>query len=125
MREEIANWLKQANKDLEVAEKNFKIKEYYISAFLCQQAIEKGLKAVILFKSKEKPVWHSLVKLGNLARVPENFFSKLKLLSPQYFLSRYPDASEDVQYELYDEKITEEFLNISKEILKWINNQLK
>ena len=41
MREEINNWLKQARKDLEVAEKNFQIKEYYASAFWCQQAVEK------------------------------------------------------------------------------------
>ena len=125
MREEISNWLKQANKDLEVAEKTFKIKEYYSVVFWCQQSVEKGLKALILEKTREKVIGHSLVQLGKEAKVPENFISKLKKLSPQYFLARYPDASEDVPYELYDENITREFLDIAKEVLEWINSQLK
>ena len=125
MREEINNWIRQANRDLEVAIKNFEIKEYYSAVFWCQQAIEKGLKAVILFKTKEKPFGHSLVQLGKIAKVPHEFITKLKKLSPQYFLARYPDASEDVPFELYDKKITKEFLDISKEVLEWINNQLK
>jgi len=123
MREEINNWLKQANKDFDVAEKNFQIDEYYSATFWCQQSIEKGLKAVILMRTKEKPLGHSLVQLGKLARVPDDFISKLKKLSPQYFLSRYPDASEDVPFELYDKKIAKEFLDIGREILIWINNQ--
>jgi len=63
--------------------------------------------------------------LGKVAGVPSEFVSRLKRLSPQYFLARYPDASEDVPFELYDEKITKEFLEISREVLEWINNQLK
>lgn len=125
MRNDIINWIRQANKDLEVAEKNFYIEEYYSSTFWCQQSIEKGLKALILHKTREIPLGHSLVKLGKIAKVPKDFISKLKKLSPQYFLSRYPDASEDVPFELYDENITKEFLDISKEVLEWINNQLK
>src|SRR3989344_3403271 len=113
MRSEVNNWLRQANKDLEVAEKTFKIEEYYSVVFWCQQAVEKGLKAVIL----EKTSGHSLVQLGKEANVPAEFVSKLKKLSPQYFLARYPDASEDVPFELYDKEITKEFLNISKEVL--------
>jgi len=125
MREEIENWLKQANKDLEAAQKNFEIKEYYISAFLCQQAIEKGLKAVILLKTKEKIIGHSLIHLGKLADIPNKFISKLKIISPQYFLSRYPDATEDVPFELYDDEIVKNFLAIAKEVLEWINLQFK
>ena len=119
------NWLRQANKDLEVAEKTFKIEEYYSVVFWCQQAVEKGLKAVILEKTREKTIGHSLVQLGKEANVPAEFVSKLKKLSPQYFLARYPDASEDVPFELYDKEITKEFLSISEEVLSWINNQLK
>lgn len=125
MREEINNWWKQAKRDLESANNSLKSGDYYVCAFLCQQTIEKGLKAVILYKKKEKPVGHSLIRLGKLASIPENFFSKLNLVSPQYFLSKYPDASEDVPYELYDEKIAKNFLNIAEEVLKWINNQLE
>src|SRR3989344_3890523 len=122
MREEIKNWLRQSNRDLQVAEKNFDINEYYSSVFWSQQAVEKGLKAVILEKTRENISNHSLVQLGNAAMVPKEFISKLKKLSPQYFLARYPDASQDVPFELYDENITKEFLEIAREVLEWINN---
>jgi HEPN domain-containing protein len=34
MKQEVRLWLKQAEKDLEAAQKNIDIEEYYISAFL-------------------------------------------------------------------------------------------
>lgn len=53
MRKETENWWKQAEEDLDSAQKNLEIKKYYLVAFLSQQAVEKGLKALILFKSKK------------------------------------------------------------------------
>jgi len=125
MRKEIENWWKQAEADLKTAENSFNNKDYYASAFWCQQSVEKGLKAVILSKSKEKIIGHSLIHLGKTAEIPESYISKLKRLSPQYFLSRYPDASEDIPYELYDENVSNLFLKIAKEVSLWIKNQLK
>ncbi len=125
MRREIENWWKQANNDFEKAGVLFGSKNYDGTSFYCQQAVEKALKAVILLRTKEKKVeGHSLVHLGNLAGVPQAFFSGLKKLSPQYFLSRYPDVTEEVPYELYDENLAEEFLNIAHEVLQWIKKQL-
>jgi len=125
MRKEIGNWIVQAEHDLEVAKYNLNGKYFDAVVFYCQQSVEKGLKAVILHKKKEKPISHSLIFLGKLAEVPEEFISKLKKLSPQYFLARYPDASEDVPFELYDENIAKDFFKISEEVLKWISGQLK
>jgi len=50
MRREIINWIRQANRDFEVAVKNFEIGEYYSAVFWCQQAIEKGLKGSLYIK---------------------------------------------------------------------------
>lgn len=126
MRKEIENWWKQAEKDFDSAKKNFEISEYYLTAFLCQQAVEKGLKAFILAKTREKRIeGHSLVYLGKEAKLPPNFFPGLKKLSPQYFLSRYPDVTEDVPYELYDEKLAKEFLDIARGVLEWIRKRLR
>jgi len=125
MRTEIKNWLMQAEEDLDSAEKNFEINKHYLVSFLCQQAVEKGLKALILAKSREKPIGHSLIYLGKLAGVPKKYFSELKKLSPQYFISRYPDISEDIPYELYDEESSKNFLKIAREVIEWIKGQLK
>ncbi|TDA33417.1 MAG: hypothetical protein DSO04_00755 [Hadesarchaea archaeon] len=37
------------------AEGSLRIKRYYVVAFLCQQAVEKALKALYLEKRRESP----------------------------------------------------------------------
>lgn len=125
MREEIIHWQKQAESDFRKAEILFQNSEYDGAAFYSQQSVEKALKAVILLKTNEKAEGHSLVYLGKTAKAPENFFSGFKRLSPQYFLSRYPDASEEIPYELYDQKSAQEFLSFAKEVLEWTKKQLR
>jgi len=41
---EIENWWKQALRDLDAAEKNLGLQEWYITSFMSQQAAEKVLK---------------------------------------------------------------------------------
>ncbi len=125
MREEIEHWWKQALNDFKKAEVLFVSKNYDGVAFYCQQTTEKALKSVILLLTKQKAVGHSLYYLGKEAKIPSSYFSELKRLSPQYFLSRYPDASEEIPYELYDEKIAAEFIQIAKRVLEWTEKQFK
>ncbi len=78
MREEVKSWWKQAAKDLDSANKNFEIKEYYLVAFLCQQSVEKALKALYIHKLRESPgLTHSLIFLGKSVEVPEEFHTAL------------------------------------------------
>ncbi len=42
----------------------------------------------------------------------------------EIFLSRYPDASEEVPFELYDRASADEFLAIAKGVLEWTEKQL-
>ncbi len=126
MRKEIQNWWDQAKYDFDSAKDNLKIKRYNLVVFLCQQALEKGLKALIQ-KKKRTPniVSHSLIFLGKEAGVPEKHFSFLRRVSPQYILTRYPDAAEEAPYKLFDEEIAKEFLSKTEEIIKWIENQIE
>ncbi len=74
MRKEVENWWKQANRDLLSAENAFKSKDYYVAAFLCQQSVEKGLKALYIKKRKESPgAVHSLIYLGKNTKILTNF----------------------------------------------------
>ena len=126
MRKETENWWLQAKEDFDSAQINFKAKKYYLSVFMCQQAAEKALKCFVLNKKKEISFdGHSLIYLGKIAKIPNSFFSGLKKLSPHYILARYPDVSEEVPYELYDEVQSKEFLKFTEEILKWIKKHLK
>lgn len=126
MRKEILNWWEQAEKDLEKAQWLCTGKHFDGTALYCQQAVEKALKALILLTTKEKRIeGHSLVYLGKVAKIPPRFFPGLKKLSPQYFISRYPDMAEEAPYELYDEELASEYLSIATGVLKWIRQRIK
>ncbi|MBD3203283.1 HEPN domain-containing protein [Candidatus Woesearchaeota archaeon] len=126
MREEIKNWWEQAKHDLKAAKKNLEIKEYYLVAFLSQQAVEKGLKALIMLKSKERiiPI-HSLVKLGKKVNIDKKLLTDLRILSPEYIITRYPDVVESVPHENYDQSIAKDRIKRAERIFKWLNTQIK
>ena len=124
MRKEAENWYKQALKDFDSAEKNFKIKEYYLVNFLCQQAVEKGLKAVYIIQKKEiVPQTHSLIYLASELKTPKKFFSFLRQLNKEFIIARYPDAAYGVPYEMYDKEIAKNTLNKTEEVIEWIKSQ--
>lgn len=125
MRKETTSWRMQAERDLISAENALKSQDYYMVAFLCQQAVEKSLRALILHTKREFYPSHSLIYLGKTVNIPKTFHSFLRELTPQYTISRYPNATGEVPSELYDEEIASNFLKKSKEVLQWIEKQLK
>ncbi|PIU21076.1 MAG: hypothetical protein COT15_04245 [Candidatus Diapherotrites archaeon CG08_land_8_20_14_0_20_34_12] len=46
-------------------------------------------------------------------------------LAPQYVLTRYPDASKEPHFELYDERRADYVMKKSEEVIAWIKKQLK
>ncbi len=126
MREEIKNWWEQAKRDLRSAENSLKSEDYYICAFLCQQAVEKGLKALLMIITKERKFdTHSLVELGKRAKVNLDILKDLRKLSPEYTISRYPDVTDTLPYENYDKEIALDLLNRAKNVIRWLNTQMK
>jgi len=47
MKQEVKNWLKKAEHDFVTSWVNFQQEIYDASAFFCQQAVEKALKALV------------------------------------------------------------------------------
>ena len=120
MMEEIDKWLKLAKEDYEAAEFNFKGKKYKVAAFLCQQAVEKAFKAVLLKKTGKIRKIHDLVELGKDIEVPDTILNQVKELTLAYIYSRYPDVKEESDLK---EKVSY-FLKVSKEALKWSEETL-
>ena len=109
MRIEVELWWRQALKDLEAAEKNFELGEYFVTAFLCQQSVEKALKGLYIHKLKESPsTTHSLIYLGRKVEIPEDYESLFRRIQPDFVMIRYPDAAQALPHELYDEEIARE-----------------
>jgi HEPN domain-containing protein len=125
MREEVKAWWRQALKDLDAAEKNFEIGEYYLVAFLCQQSVEKALKAFYIQKLKKATTTHSLIYLGKSVGVPKELEKTLRDLTPDFVVSRYPDVAQEVPYELYDEDIAKEKLNGAKKVIGWVKEEFE
>ncbi|MFH1256484.1 MAG: HEPN domain-containing protein [Candidatus Diapherotrites archaeon] len=126
MRREIDVWVQQAEIDLESAQKIFKLDIYYVCAFLCQQAVEKMMKAVYMAKTKNLPPnIHNLRELGELIGLPKELLTKARKLSRDFVISRYPDAAGDVPAKGYDKAIAEETLGDAKELVEWLEKQLK
>ena len=93
-------WLKQAQHDLEIPEKNIDIKGYDVAAFLGHQSIEKLLKAILAFQGKKIPKIHYLDELIKNFDVSEEVTNDINEIVNDYTVSRYPDVSDKVPYEV-------------------------
>lgn len=125
MREEAENWFMQAKHDLSAAKYNYEGNILDVSSFLCQQSIEKALKALIIEKNRVEPgVTHSLIKLGKEVEIPSKYYRALKEISQEYFISRYPDAIGYANYDTYDKEDVKEIITKSEEIIKWCESQM-
>lgn len=126
MRPEVENWVKQAEADLENAAKNIKIKAYYVTAFLSQQAAEKILKALFIKKYADlPPKTHTLYKLGQEVKAPKDILVLLRKLTPEFLVTRYPDAAAGVPAEIYDETAASESLECADKVVKWAKRKLR
>lgn len=97
--------MKQAIHDFESAKKNFEIKIYNVTLILCEQAVEKILKAYFIEKNKKTPPQvHSLEKLTELLNMEEELNELIVELDDYYFTLRYPDITDKVPYELCDKE---------------------
>ncbi|MDD1764262.1 MAG: HEPN domain-containing protein, partial [Methanobacteriaceae archaeon] len=94
--------------------------------FMSQQAAEKALKALYIYKIRDSPgKTHSLLRLGKDVGIPSYSYHGLRKLNPDFILTRYPDVADGVPYELYDYEIAQDKLQIAEEVIKWVEKELK
>lgn len=120
MEEEIRKWFDKAKDDLKKAKDNFGIGNYDLTSYLCQQAVEKALKSLLIKNTKKFPKIHDLVRLGELVKIDKNLLDGCKRLNPIYLQTRYPDVSEDT----YTKEDSLGDIKIAEEILEWIRKRL-
>ncbi|MFA4952971.1 MAG: HEPN domain-containing protein [Candidatus Pacearchaeota archaeon] len=115
-------WLMLAEADFKTATNSLASKDYYASAFWCQQSAEKAPKAVHIFNSNELVKIHDLSTLGRLVNLPEELLKKAALLTPFYTSSRYPLAGINI---ISDKESTEKAVSYAGEILKWCRKKMQ
>ncbi|MBI5177151.1 HEPN domain-containing protein [Candidatus Micrarchaeota archaeon] len=120
MGNEHLKWFEKAREDLHAAEYNFKGGEFDVAAFLCQQAVEKALKALYLKKFSKLTKTHDLVFLANELGVPQKLVDYCKEVGPAFIYTRYPDIEEVTDME----RTSGLFLAYAKEVIAWVESRI-
>jgi HEPN domain-containing protein len=126
MREDARRLLVQAEHDLDNAGKNLGIGAFEVVAFLCQQAVEKALKAAwMVLLGRSAPFTHNLLELARgIGEIPAGLGPRLFHLGLDYTVARYPDAANGIPHEQYDKTIASERIATAKEAMEWIRDAM-
>ncbi len=127
--EKIAYWVDIAGYDLETARAMLTSGRYLYAVFMCQQAVEKLLKAAYMeFGSGgEPPRTHNLTfLLGKLEldKIPEEIELLASRLSAYYIETRYPNYKEKLSC-LVDSSEAERTVNKTEDAFSWLQSQMK
>lgn len=126
--EEIAKiWLEKSQDDINWAEDSLKTGHFAGVCFLSQQIAEKALKAYLFAKGEKLIRTHNLLRLLRKCQSfnPqfEKFLKTAEILNNYYIDTRYPDIWDISRFE--DKKLAEEALKLSKEMVKFISEQMR
>jgi len=125
MKEEINNWWRQALHDLKAAEYNYKGDLLDTASFLAQQSVEKALKAFYIQEKKILRKTHSISSLAKDLNLPIPLLIKITELEPIYQKTRYPDITQSIPAEEFENLDVEDFINTAQEVLEWIEKNLR
>ena len=126
--EQIEYWLELADYDLGTAKFLNDGGRYLYVGFMCQQVVEKALKAVIAKTGVFPPKIHDLLRLAELASLID-FMDKeqqrlLHNLTPLTIQARYPPFEDKEAVQNLSEQLCNEYLAQTEEMLKWIKEKL-
>lgn len=127
MNKEPEQWFKQSQYDLGTAAAMFEAKKYIYVIFMCHLTIEKALKGLYLKKfSCLPPKTHNLIFLleKNNLSLPNPLLETVFDLNRASIPTRYPENLQQMKKD-YPRKKTEQLLNRSKEVLKWLKKELR
>ena len=121
-----ADWFDQANRDLAHAEDAGAAGRHEWACFAAQQAAEKAVKALHLFRGQE--AWGHVVakllhELGDAVGAP--LIDKAKVLDNFYLPTRYPNGHpEGPPFAHYGPLQSEQAIRYAREIIEFIRSQM-
>ena len=122
-----AYWIDRAEYDLETAKAMRQTGRYIYVGFMCQQTVEKALKAVIAKQGVFPPKTHALLRLAELANLStvlsEEQNRLLDELHPLNIEARYPSHKEMLAHVLNNDT-SSEYIKKTEALLEWIKKQL-
>lgn len=125
MEDDFSLWLNKARESLSDAVSSMESHRYGLTAFCCQQALEKLLKAAVVKLKLQRPrKIHDLLPLvkDTGLELPTGYTEDIAKISKFYFLVRYPDINRKF---FATPEIAHNALEKTKELFLWIENRLK
>jgi len=124
----IDNWISLAEYDLATAHDMLKAKRSLYVAFMCQQAIEKILKACYVKQYKSTPPYtHNLLRLIKdldfKDEMGDEMMAAIEELNSYYIESQYTEDIEELSKLLTETKAVS-VLNSAKGLFEWIRARL-
>ena len=122
---QVKYWLEHAEEDLVSAKVMLDASRYSWCAFICQQSLEKLLKAGYIRKEKRLPPYiHKLERLSGLLslELPRDLLEALILIDKYYIVARYPSYKTAV--DIKTRKVAEEIYQKTKEIYLWLKREM-
>ena len=126
MEKRTEEWFIQSDYDMDTAVYMHKGGRYIYAVFMCHLCIEKALKGLYYEKIREiPPKTHNLIYLLNEIGIkpPENQGRFVVKLNEASVPTRYPENLGKLQ-QTYNEIVVRDLLVKTKELAKWIKNQL-
>ncbi|MBI5300416.1 MAG: HEPN domain-containing protein [Deltaproteobacteria bacterium] len=121
-------WVERAEYDLKSISHVLKGGRYLYVAFMCQQSLEKMLKAVVASHGKAPPFVHNLVRLAQDAQcydeMSEEFRVLLADLNPYYIKARYGEYKQALSKVCTGLK-AKFFFKKTQELSKWLKQKIK
>lgn len=120
-------WADQAEEDLQTARIMYHSERWKYAIFMCQQTLEKSLKAIYMKKKMEfPPRIHNLFRLAEQIGkelFPVNYLEFFSEISLYYIQSRYPEDIEKMA-EINSSEKAGEVLHKTEEVMKWLTKIL-
>jgi HEPN domain-containing protein len=124
----VAHWVERSQYDLDTAKIMLDTGRYLYVAYMCQQTVEKILKALIAQQGKENFPIHNLNRLAEIADISDELtpeqFNFIAELTPYHIEARYGDYKESLS-EIINEKKAQQVYKKTREIYKWIYQKIK
>lgn len=124
----VAHWVERSKYDLDTAKVMLDTGRYLYVAYMCQQTVEKMLKAIIAQHGKENFPIHNLNRLAEIASISNELtseqFNFLAELTPYHIETRYGDYKESLA-EIINDKEAEQVYRKTKGIYKWLYQKIK
>jgi HEPN domain-containing protein len=123
-------WLRQAEHDLDVAEKHQAGKDYSDACFMAEQASQKSLKGFLTAQGRRSIPIHSVAQLAEeCSQIDKDFSSHIapgRILDQYYIPTRYPDALAPpaVPFESYSEEQGEKAVQAARAIVSLVRQKL-